>query len=853
MNRHIISSKIREHARNNPDNIAIQYQDHIFLTYQKFIESFDVIIERLDYFGIEPNDRILGIFQQRINYLLTVLPTVETAVFTTSEFLTDMEILKYKIDLYKITYILSDTISENLIELLSDIGCGLLKVNFDAKTTSVSINRILLCKQPAKPTSFVKNLALITQTSGTTATPKLIGKSYQLLIENCVQESEVYDADHKQVRLATAPLHRTNTAFSFMKLLYGQVRVICCDSANPALIKNLLEEFKVTHFRSAPASIISFMDYLKNNQISLKCPELQYIFVPGAAISEQFVQRINEHFNAQLIHTYGSTETSNITSNYKTNAGYRSGSVGVAVYHDIKIIEGEICVKGKTVFEGYENADNQEYFIDGYFRTGDAGYLDEDGYLYITGRIKEMINRGGDKVSPYELEKEIDLLGIFKELAIFPYPGQDMVEEIGLVGVLKDATQSVKLSSIRGQLMNRLPSFKLPTKLIITDEIPKSANQKIQRKSLYPLLIPFEIAEESREPAIEELLNESEAVLIDLYKIILKVKDVSVSDNFIALGGDSLKAAELYSELVAKYHVKLPMVDLFACADVREMAAFLNRYVKTDHPFKYIVPLVKGNDDFVPLVFIHAVAGDAVTYRYLASKISIDESIYALEFNIKESDWDLPPDTSRILDDYLKELLILRPQGVFTFCGLSMGGRIALEIAHQLKEKGYPASKVIMLDTVYVKGNKRGKSFNLVRSLKRVSFDLKMKRHGNLIQYLIFKVERLLQNRLAKNKVRNDLEVVVSKKMSSRKRDFSPAEIEIIISTYFKTPVQDRYDLDVIYLLAKKEENTANAEFVASRVKTFRQIEMDCYHSDFVSLHADETADVLEMLIKEVR
>lgn len=81
MNRHIISSKIREHARNNPDNIAIQYQDHIFLTYQKFIESFDVIIERLDYFGIEPNDRILGIFQQRINYLLTVLPTVETAVF----------------------------------------------------------------------------------------------------------------------------------------------------------------------------------------------------------------------------------------------------------------------------------------------------------------------------------------------------------------------------------------------------------------------------------------------------------------------------------------------------------------------------------------------------------------------------------------------------------------------------------------------------------------------------------------------------------------------------------------------------------------------------------------------------
>jgi oxalate---CoA ligase len=850
INRTIISTQIRKHKLVNPDKIAINYQDQVFLSYQTFMDAYDYIAEKLRFYDIDRKDRILVQFESRVNYLLTVLPCVETAIYTSAETSIDLKTLEERVNLYQITTIVSDTISDSLKSFASAQGCGLIYINFNQQSSSIIADQIVKRHSTAFPIFKFQDLALITQTSGTTATPKLIPKSYGLLVENCIQEQQVYDVDDNQIRLITAPIHRTNTGFSIIKFLYSNAQIICTDGVNHSLIRKLLENNGVTHLRSAPASISSFMDYLDVNNITLSCKDLQYIFVPGAAINSRFVDRVNEHFDAQLIHTYGSTETSNITSNYNIPSGYRLGSVGVAVYHDLKIIDGEVCVKGRTVFEGYENADNSEYFIDGYFRTGDSGFLDEEGYLYISGRIKEMINRGGDKVSPYELEKEVEQLGIFKEHAIFPYPGKDLSEEIGLVGVLSDEHHFIKLSEVRSLLMVRVPSFKLPTKLVIVDEIPKSANNKIQRKQLYSLLTPFMQDELVIETENGALLTETETVLVALYKRILNVSHVDILDNFIALGGDSLKANELYHEIETTCKVKLPLVELFQCGNVKEMAIFIEKYSDKSRKLKFIVPLVNKDNDRTPLIFVHAVAGDAITYRHLASKIDSDRSIYAIEFNISQSDWTLPPDPDKILDDYIKELLILRPEGTFIFSGLSMGGRIALEIAHRLRDNGYKESKVIMLDTVFVKGNKKGKQIMPSRVFSRLILDMKTKKHGNVFQYLFFRTKRFIQNRLAKKEVENFLNAIIKKKIASQEKEFTPAEIEILISSYFKTPIRPYYDIEVIYLLAKKEENTANAEYISPRVRNFVQIELDCYHSDFVSLHADETGQILADLIQ---
>lgn len=852
-NRSELSSTIRRHAMENPHQLAIQYQEQVFLNYADYIRLTDTIAEQLRSFKIEISDRMLFMFQHHVNYLLAVLPAVETAVFTTSEMISDGRLLKERVNLYRMTWIVTDIISESLIKFSSENGLGLIEMQFESSSSSVMLKKVLSCNVIEKPRSFVWDLALITQTSGTTATPKLIPKSYQLLVENCIQEKVVYDADQNQTRLITAPIHRTNTTFSIIKFLYNQSTIICADSAHPPLIKRLLENGKITHFRSAPATVLSLMDYLETNQINLDSPSLKYVFVSGAAINDRFVSRVDAIFHAQLIHTYGSTESSNVTSNYKITGGYRSGSVGVSTYLDTKIINNEICVQGKTVFEGYENADNSEYFIDGYYRTGDAGHMDEDGYLYITGRIKEMINRGGEKVSPYEIEKEIENLHLFKEQAVFPYPGENLMEEIGLAAVLRDQKNPVRLSDIRRHLMDRYPSFKLPTKLILVDEIPKSRSHKIQRKHLYEQIKGFEKDEVSEIAADALLTTDTENLLLNLVRSILKVPNIKTDDHFIAIGGDSLKAAELYTAIETAVGIQLPMVELFACADFKEMADYIDRYKKKEESFKFVVPLVEGNSEQVPLIFVHAVAGDAVTYRLLASKIRDSGSIYAIEFNVKRSKWQFPVKPDQILSDYIDELLLIWPKGNFIFCGLSMGGRIALEIAHRLQQQGFPVSTVICLDTVFIRGNKRGKKINIGRSLMRLILDLKTKRLGSIFQLIAFKFKRFYNNRLAANHAKRQMRLSIQKKISSGTREFTPAETELLVSSSFTMPIRQQYEANVVYLLATKEKNTENAEFLLPRVRSFRQVEVDGYHQDFVSLLAQPTAAIIDEIIKDIK
>ena len=134
------------------------------------------------------------------------------------------------------------------------------------------------------------------------------------------------------------------------------------------------------------------------------------------------------------------TEAGIIATDYLAPKGQKKGSVGVPFGLELKIEEDEIYVRGNSVFRGYEtdNGYDRTNFNDGWFQTGDLGYIDEDGYLFITGRIKEMINRGGEKVSPYEVEDLIMKHPDVIDVVVFPWPGDDGIEEIAAVLATKN-------------------------------------------------------------------------------------------------------------------------------------------------------------------------------------------------------------------------------------------------------------------------------------------------------------------------------------------------------------------------------------------------------------------------------
>jgi acyl-CoA synthetase (AMP-forming)/AMP-acid ligase II len=146
---------------------------------------------------------------------------------------------------------------------------------------------------------------------------------------------------------------------------------------------------------------------------------------------------------------------------------------------------GEIVIQGANVTKGYENNPkaNAENFTQGWFRTGDQGTIDADGYVTITGRLKEIINRGGEKISPREVDEILMEHPAVLQVVTFAIPHEKLGEEVGAIVVLREG-KSADEKDIRSFAAQKLADFKVPKKIIFMDEIPKGATGKLQRIGL---------------------------------------------------------------------------------------------------------------------------------------------------------------------------------------------------------------------------------------------------------------------------------------------------------------------------------------------------------------------------------
>jgi len=202
-------------------------------------------------------------------------------------------------------------------------------------------------------------------------------------------------------------------------------------------------------------------------------------------------------FGVPVIEAYGMTEAAHqMASNPLPPKPHYPGCVGTAAGPDIAIMDeagnilppgglGEVVIRGRNVTAGYENnpAANAAAFINGWFRTGDQGVLDELGYLRLTGRLKELINRGGEKVSPLEVDEILSDHPAVAQALTFAMPHSKLGEEVAAAIVLREGV-SVKDTELRDYCSERLAGFKVPRKIVFLTEIPKGATGKLQRIGL---------------------------------------------------------------------------------------------------------------------------------------------------------------------------------------------------------------------------------------------------------------------------------------------------------------------------------------------------------------------------------
>jgi acyl-CoA synthetase (AMP-forming)/AMP-acid ligase II len=321
---------------------------------------------------------------------------------------------------------------------------------------------------PSVTAPSVDDVALILHTSGSTARPKRVPLTHANLTVSARNVARTYRLAPDDVSLCVMPLRDHHVTWY---------------SAVPTLHRLLLARAEPGSPRPEGAS------------------RLRFIRSGSAALAPQVMHDLEAAFGAPVLESYGMTEAAHqMASNPLPPAARKPGSVGLATGVAISTIDaegrhlepgerGEVVINGATVIRGYENnpGANAASFVDGWFRTGDQGYLDEDGYLTLVGRIKELINRGGEKISPGEIDEVLLAHPSVAEAVSFGVPHPTWGEEVAAAVVLREP---VSKADLLAYCRERLADFKQPTQIYITDAIPRTATGKIQRRLVAQAFTP---------------------------------------------------------------------------------------------------------------------------------------------------------------------------------------------------------------------------------------------------------------------------------------------------------------------------------------------------------------------------
>ena len=292
---------------------------------------------------------------------------------------------------------------------------------------------------------------------------------------------------------------------------------------------------------------------------------------------------LEETFQVPVIETYGLSETGCFTGNPLPPAQRKPGSVGLPIRTDrfplrMAIMDnegqllsagetGEIVVRGPSVMSGYANNPeaNEAAFTDGWFRTGDQGRTDSDGYLYVTGRTKEMINRGGEKISPREIDDVLLEHPDVTQAVAFGVPHASLGEDVAAATVLqKDSDLSEQ--DLREFVFTRLADFKVPSQIVFVDAIPTGPTGKLQRIGLHQKFTD-ELRRESVPPR-----TEMEGILVEIWREVLPVDQIGVHDNFFGSGGDSLAAGRLIARINSRFELDVAVSSAFRSPSVETQA-----------------------------------------------------------------------------------------------------------------------------------------------------------------------------------------------------------------------------------------------------------------------------------------
>jgi oxalate---CoA ligase len=340
-----------------------------------------------------------------------------------------------------------------------------------------------------------EDVALMLHTSGTTSRPKLVPLAQRNVCASATNIAASTRFTAQDRGLNVMPLfHIHGLIAGILAPLSKGGQVYCTPGFNALKFFSLMAETRPTWYTAVPTMHQAILSRAASNADTIKAVPLRFIRSSSSSLPPQVLAELETTFSAPVIEAYGMTEAAHQMACNPLPPGIRKpGTVGLAAGPEVAIMSeaglllavgdmGEIVIRGDNVTVGYENNEkaNSEAYTNGWFRTGDQGTMDSEGYIALTGRLKEIINRGGEKISPREVDEVLMDHPAVAQVVCFGIPHDKLGEEVGAAVVLREGMIATE-KELREFTGKRLADFKVPRKILLMDEIPKGATGKLQR------------------------------------------------------------------------------------------------------------------------------------------------------------------------------------------------------------------------------------------------------------------------------------------------------------------------------------------------------------------------------------
>ena len=342
------------------------------------------------------------------------------------------------------------------------------------------------------------DVALVLHTSGTTSRPKIVPLTHGNVTASARHIVDTLALTSADRCLNVMPLFHIHGLMAAVSASLAAGGSIACTPGFDALrFGGWLASSAPSWYTAVPTMHQAILARAARNREIVAASRLRFIRSSSASLPPQVMTALEETFRCPVIESYGMTEAAHqMTSNPLPPAARKPGSVGRAAGPQVAVMgasgelvspgaTGEVVIRGPNVTRGYENnpSANESAFTDGWFRTGDQGVIDADGYLTITGRLKEIINRGGEKISPREIDEVLLDHPAVAQAVTFALPHPKLGEDVAAAIVLKDGAEASE-RELKDFAALRLAAFKVPRKIVLVSEIPKGPTGKLQRIGL---------------------------------------------------------------------------------------------------------------------------------------------------------------------------------------------------------------------------------------------------------------------------------------------------------------------------------------------------------------------------------